>query len=42
MENLSSAVKKSDIMAYSRDNSLSQAVPGTANLANKVIGRCYG
>ena len=27
---------------YSHDNSLGQAVPGTANLANEVIGRCQG
>ena len=27
---------------YSHDNSLGQAVPGTANLASEVIGRCQG
>ena len=27
---------------YSHDNSLGQAVPGTANLANEVIGLCQG
>ena len=27
---------------YSHNNSLGQAVPGTANLGNEVIGRCHG
>ena len=27
---------------YTHDNSLGQAVPGAANLANEVIGRCQG
>ena len=27
---------------YSHDNSLGQAVPGAANLANEVIGRFQG
>ena len=27
---------------YSDDNSLGQAAPGTANLANEFIGRCQG
>jgi len=27
---------------YSHDNSPGQAVPGTANLANEVMGRCQG
>ena len=27
---------------YSHDNSLGQAVPGTANLASEVMGRCQG